>query len=154
MTRSTVHRIAAIAIVGAVIALAPPVVSSFQVPVVIGSIASVAATPDDSASVQGFLKSYESTLASGRVEEIVKLYVDGDHGRKAELDDYFTTAIKDLVVRLDDVAIEVRGDRAEVSFKRTDSFVDRKSGNKVEKSVLLDRQLQRSGQGWQIALES
>jgi hypothetical protein len=125
---------------------------ALEVPVVIASIASVSATPQDSESVQAFLKTYESTLASGRAPEIVKLYVDPNHGREAVLDDYFATVIKDLVVRLDDVSITVNGDQAAVAFKRTDSFVDRKTDNRIEKSVTLDRQLQRAGSSWKIAL--
>ena len=153
MTRRTVRSmvgIAALAMVGSGVLWRAA--SAFEVPVVIASIASVSASPQDSESVQAFLTTYESTLASGRVNEIVKLYVDENHGRQAALDDYFSTVIKDLVVRLDDVSITVNGDQAAVGFKRTDSFVDRKSESKVEKSVVLDRQLQRAGSTWKIAL--
>ena len=154
MTMHSLQRTVTAALLAGSIALAHQSASAAPVPVVIASLGAVSATPQDSESVQAFLKSYESTLASGRVQEIVKLYVEENHGREAQLNDYFTNVISDLVVRLDDVDITVKGDTATVSFKRTDSFVDRKSRNKVEKSVELDRSLQRDGAGWRIALGS
>lgn len=148
------RRLATIAL-GTCIALAGgAMVRAGQIPVLIASLGVVTATPADSQSVQDFLKSYESTLASGRVESIAKLYAGSDARQQAVLDDYFKNVISDLVVRLDDVSIDVQGDRAMVAFDRTDSFIDRKSGNKVEKKVEVERTLQRQGGSWRIELAS
>ncbi len=120
--------------------------------VVIGSIAHVQASTEDSQSVQGFLKEYESTLASGRVEYIVQLYQGGRSDKAGVLRDYFENVIQDLEVRLDDVDIRVEDDSATVSFKRTDSFTDRATGDPIRKSVKLERKLVREARSWQIAL--
>ena len=108
------------------------------VPVIIGSIAVTAANPADTESVLRFLQRYESTLASGRVERIVDLYEDFDTSRRAELQSYFDNVIADLVVRLDDIHVDVDGDLATVKFDRTDMFKDRSSGKGIEKGVALD----------------
>ena len=110
------------------------------------------AKPTDRDSVLSFLKTYESTLATGRVERIVSLYANFNPARRPELDEYFRQIVSDLVVRLDGIRIAVDGDHAEVGFDRTDSFTDRETGRPVQKGVSLNRHLERDGQTWRLVL--
>jgi len=132
----------------AVPALDPP-----RVPVTIGSVCATDATAADQNSVLDFLRQYESTLASGRVERIVGLYADFDPARRGELEEYFQSVVTGLEIRLNDVWVSVDGDRARVKFERTDAFTDRETGNRVEKAVSIARSLERSGPGWQMVLD-
>lgn len=141
------------ALVSLAVAAPPRSASAAEIPVIIASIAAVSATPDDATSVLGFLRTYEATLASGRADRIVGLYQDFDRRRQGELQRYFDEVVRGLVVRLEEVEVEVDGDRALVAFDRTDTFEDRASGRRVEKSIWLERRLERDGGGWRMALE-
>jgi hypothetical protein len=123
------------------------------VQIVVASVTATEAQAGDKESVVEFLKRYESTLASGRIERIVSLYANFDPNRRAELDDYFQRVISDLQVRLDHVRINVDGDQARVKFARTDSFNDRETGRHVEKAVAVARRLERQGRGWRMVLD-
>jgi hypothetical protein len=123
------------------------------VTVVVGNVTAVKASPTDTTTVVDFLRTYEATLATGRVDDITSLYADFDSARRAELQRHFDEVISNLVVRLDDVRIAVEGTRAEVAFRRTDAFTDRESGRHVEKGVSLTRQLSRDGSGWRLILD-
>ena len=125
----------------------------FVIPVTIGNVTSAVASPDDKTSILTFLREYESTLASGRVEQIVALYGDFDQARQADLQRYFDELIRDLSVRLDDIHIDVAGDMAKISFDRNDRFQDRQTGRQVEKSIRLARKLERDGLGWRMFLD-
>lgn len=146
------HFLPALAALAIVTVGAPPRAHAAEIPVIIASIAAVSATPDDATSVLAFLRTYESTLASGRIDRIVGLYEGFDSKRTGELQRYFDDVVRGLVVRLEEVEVEVDGDRALVAFDRTDTFEDRASGNRVEKSISLERRLERAGGTWRMAL--
>lgn len=134
-------------------AVTPARADVLRVPVVIGNILQLQASPADKTSVFDYLRNYESTLASGRVDDIVGLYAEFDSSRKADLQDYYQSVVADLVVRLDDVQLTVTGDRADVSFSRTDSFTDRKTGKDYLKTLSIDRRLKRDGSSWRMVLD-
>ncbi len=150
MTGSRFYRLAICALLAGGLAVGEVLAGS--IPVLIASISLVTATRQDSQTVQEFLKEYESTLASGRVEEIVRLYRGKRDGHEGVLHDYFQNVVEDLEVHLEQVNIVVDEDEATVSFKRTDRFTDRKTGDAVRKSVKVERTLGREGRSWKIVL--
>ena len=130
--------------------LSPAVAGPIRV--VIGSVSLLRGSVDDSVSIQKFLKDYEATLASGRVDHIVQLYRGGSDDKAKVLRNYFANVIADLEVHLNDIEIDVDGDRALVAFARSDHFTDRESGDAVRKSVALERHLVRDAGVWKIDL--
>jgi len=149
---ASVSRIAWVAVVCAV-AWAPSATADPAVPVTICGVVLADAEPSDERSILEFLRGYESTLASGRVERIASLYANFDGARRAQVTQYFTQVVSDFNVRLQSIRVVVRGDAAEVSFDRTDSFTDRETRTPVEKSVQIDRRLERVGASWRMVLD-
>ena len=146
---ATVIPLAVFSMIGSVARAQP----SVSVEVIITGIASVHATADDQETVLDFIRRYESSLASGRVDRIAELYAKFDDSRRGAVQDYFSQVISDLEIHLSGVTIDVEGDTARVGFDRSDLFTDRASGSRLAKSVALARHLERHDNQWRMVLE-
>jgi len=114
----------------------------------------VPASPAETANQKAvlmFLREYFSALAQGEVEKLTKYHPTLSPEQIDVLRDYFAHTIRDLQIRLDQVQVNVAADTASVAFSRTDTFVDRPTGRRVEKSIQLSTMLVQGAQGWRLA---
>lgn len=114
----------------------------------------ISASPEETTSQKAvfiFLREYFAALAQGEVEKLIKYHPTLSSEQVGALRDYFTHTIRDLQIRLDQVQVKVAADTASVAFSRTDTFVDRPTGRRIEKSIQLSTLLVQSAQGWRFA---
>ena len=114
----------------------------------------IPASPEATApqkAVLMFLREYFSALAQGEVEKLMKYHPTLSPEQVGVLRDYFAHTIRDLQIRLDQVQVKLAANTASVAFSRTDTFIDRPTGRRIEKSIQLSTMLVQSAQGWRLA---
>jgi hypothetical protein len=102
-------------------------------------------------AVFSFLQDYFSALAGGEVEKLAVYHPTLSPEQLNTLYEYFAHTIRDLRIRLDHVRIHVVSNAANITFFRTDKFVDLPTGRSVEKSIQLSTTLVLGANGWRLA---
>lgn len=97
-----------------------------------------------------FLQSYFSALATGDVDKLASYHPTLTPQQLDVLRDYFASTVRDLHIDVRNVQVQLAANTATVTFFRTDRFVDRLSGRKIEKSIRLSTALVYGGSGWRL----
>lgn len=93
-------------------------------------------------SVTDFMQRYELALDRGDTALLRDVYADWSEERASKLAHYFHDVIAEQNVEFSDVIVEQTApDHARVRFLRRDRFTDQKTGDRVEKHILLEKAL-------------
>lgn len=110
------------------------------------------ATVSAEESVPAFLERYERALDHADLEALGEVYAAWTAERAAKLARYFGTVVTEFDTEFHEVEIErVSETEARVRFLRRDRFTDRATGRRIEKSIRLQKQLQRINGRWRVA---
>ncbi len=97
-----------------------------------------------------FLQDYFSALATGDVDKLSSYHPTLTPQQLDTLRGYFAYTVRDLHIDVRNVQVQLAANTATVTFFRTDRFVDRLSGRKIEKSIRLSTALVYGGSGWHL----
>jgi len=97
-----------------------------------------------------FLRGYFSALAQGDVGKLAYYHPTLTPQQLDTLRDYFAYTVRDLHIDVRNVQVQLAANTATVTFFRTDRFVDRLSGRKIEKSIQLSTALKYGVSGWYL----
>lgn len=97
-----------------------------------------------------FLQGYFSALATGDVDKLSSYHPTLTPQQLDTLRDYFAYTVRDLHIDVRNVQVQQVAHAATVTFFRTDRFVDRLSGRKIEKSIRLSTALVYGVGGWHL----
>jgi hypothetical protein len=114
----------------------------------------IPASPDEmlhKEAVFSFLQDYFSALAQGEIEKLAVYHPTLTSEQLALLHDYFAHTIRDLHIRLEQVRVNVVANTATIGFYRTDQFIDRPTGRRIQKSIQLSTMLVQGANGWKLA---
>ena len=97
-----------------------------------------------------FLQGYFSALATGDVEKLSSYHPTLTPQQLDTLRDYFAYTVQDLQIDVRNVQVQLAANTATITFSRTDRFVDRLSGRRIEKSIRLSTALEYGVGGWHL----
>jgi hypothetical protein len=97
-----------------------------------------------------FLRHYFSALAAGDVAKLASYHPTLTPQQLDTLRDYFAYTIQDLRIDVREVQVQLVANTATITFFRTDRFVDRLSGRRIEKSIRLSTALEYGVGGWHL----
>lgn len=93
-------------------------------------------------SIAAFMERYELALDRGDTGLLRDVYAEWTEERAAKLAHYFRDVITEHNVEFTDVIVEQPAqDRARVRFLRRDRFTDQQTGERLEKSIRLEKAL-------------
>jgi len=105
---------------------------------------------DASAAVRAFLEEYRHALEAKDLAKLATLYVSFPDEQREIVRAYLDNADR-LAVAIADVTLQPQGTEVVASFKRSDQFVDHKTGRSVRLEVRLTKVLRYENGTWRIA---
>ncbi|HUI25121.1 MAG TPA: caspase family protein [Candidatus Kryptonia bacterium] len=106
--------------------------------------------PDVSGAVHAFLEDYRRALETKDLARLATLYVAFPDEQREIVRAYLDNADQ-LVIAITDVTVQPQGAEVITSFKRSDKFVDHKTGRSVRLEVRLTKVLRHENGTWRIA---
>ncbi len=102
-------------------------------------------------SIGAFMERYELALDRGDTRLLRDIYAEWTSELEAKLSHYFRSVIAEQNVEFSEVVVEQPAeDRARVRFVRRDRFTDQRTGERVEKRILLEKALLLRDGHWMV----
>jgi ketosteroid isomerase-like protein len=115
----------------------------------ISSVAYAEAGTDAESELRALLEEYRASFEQKDIGAVERYYDDFTDEQRNAIERYFLLA-DELEVVFTDIRVTASGDRAAVSFTRSDRFVDRDTGDPQEIRVRQTKTLARGPEGWRI----
>jgi ketosteroid isomerase-like protein/TolB-like protein len=104
---------------------------------------------DDTAAIEAVLDLYRKALEAGDAAAVGSLYTSFSDDQREAQERYFEN-VRELEIRIEDVDVAVVGDEAVASYTRTDTFVDRRTGQPMNVTIRLTKMMQKNEEGWKF----
>jgi len=118
--------------------------------ILVGRAAAQEMPADVSDSVRAFLEEYRAALEAKDLDRLATLYESFPDEQRDIVRAYLNNADQ-LAIAITDVTVQPQGSEVITSFKRSDRFVDHKTGRSVRLEVRLTKVLKRENGTWRIA---
>lgn len=95
------------------------------------------------------IERYRRALETRDLNELAAVYSDFSAEQRTAQERYFDN-VRDLKVRIESPDVAVVGDEAVVSYTRSDTFIDTRTGREMHATVRLTKILQRVAGEWKM----